>query len=165
MQKTEIVLPELKLVGLSCRTKLEHEMSPNSAKISGVLEKYFGNLISAQISHRLTPGVTYCVYHNYESDYTGEYDYFVGEIVSSFENVSESFSRLTIPTQHYVKITAGPGQMPQVCIQTWQKIWESEISPKTLGGERNYNADFEVYDERALDPKNTTLDIYVGIKK
>ena len=33
-----------------------------------------------------------------------------------------------------------------------------------LGGERRYSTDFEVYDERAANPQNAVLDIYVGIK-
>lgn len=165
MQKTETSLPELKLIGLTCRTSLNLEMSPSSAKIPAMLQTYFGNQSPEKISHRLTPGKTYCVYTNYESDYTGEYDYFVGEVVSSFNNIPEGFSQLTIPSQRYVKITAGPGQMPQVCIESWQQVWELESSPEQLGGERNYIADFEVYDERAADPTNTVLDIYVGIKK
>lgn len=163
MQKTETTLPELKLIGLTCRTGLKFETDPSSAQISGMLQKYFRNQSPDKIPHRLKPGVTYCVYTNYESDYTAEYDYFVGEVVSSFENLPEGFSKLTIPAQRYIKITAGPGSMPQVCIQAWQEIWAA--SPQTLGGERNYFADFEVYDERAADPTKTTLDIYVGIKK
>ncbi|MBX9577171.1 MAG: GyrI-like domain-containing protein [Chthoniobacterales bacterium] len=162
MQKTEVSLPELKLLGLSCRTSLNHEMSPSSAKIPGMLQKYFGSQSPEKIPHRLKPGVTYCVYTNYESDYTGEYDYFVGEVVNSFEKTPEGFSQLTIPSQHYVKITAGPGKMPEICIQAWQEeVWAA--SPEMLGGKRNYLADFEVYDERATDPQNTILDIYVGI--
>jgi predicted transcriptional regulator YdeE len=165
MKKTELSLPELKLIGLTCRTSLNNEMNPSSAKIPTMLQTYFGNQSPEKIPHRLTPGTTYCVYTNYESDYTGEYDYFVGEAVSSFEEAPEGFSQLTIPTQYYVKVTAGPGQMPQVCIETWQKIWAIETEAASLGGKRNYLADFEVYDERAADPTKTILDVFVGIKK
>ena len=31
-----------------------------------------------------------------------------------------------------------------------------------LSGKRKYIADFEVYDERASDPNNTVIDIYIG---
>lgn len=55
--------------------------------------------------------------------------------------------------------------MPQICIETWQQVWKLESSLEKLGGTRNYIADFEVYDARATDPTNTTLDVYVGIKK
>ena len=52
--------------------------------------------------------------------------------------------------------------MPEVVIQAWQKIWS--ISHDNLEGDRAYQADFEVYDERAIDPEKTSLDIYIGIK-
>jgi predicted transcriptional regulator YdeE len=52
--------------------------------------------------------------------------------------------------------------MPMVLINAWQGIWR--MPPESLGGERRYHTDFEVYDERASDPQNTILDIYVGIK-
>ncbi len=161
MKKTETALGELKLIGLTCRTSLNHEMDSNSAKIPRMLQQYFENQSADKIAQRFSPGITYCIYTNYESDYTGEYDYFIGEVVSSFRDIPEGFSKLTIPAQRYVKITAGPGPMPEVCIHAWQEIWAT--TPQTLGGERNYFADFEVYDERTADPNNTTLDIYVGI--
>lgn len=161
MEKIDKSLPELKLIGLTCRTRLKFEMNPSDAKIPGILQQYFGNQSQKKIPNRLKPEITYCVYTNYESDYTGEYDYFVGEVVSSLDQVPEGFSKLTIPAQRYAKFTTASGTMPQVCIQAWQEIWDS--TPRTLGGERNYLADFEVYDERAADPTNTTLDIYIGI--
>ena len=34
----------------------------------------------------------------------------------------------------------------------------------TMGGERSYIADFELYDERSHDYSNAVLDIYIGIK-
>jgi predicted transcriptional regulator YdeE len=52
--------------------------------------------------------------------------------------------------------------MPQVDIEAWQKIWA--MSDDELGGARSYTTDFEVYDERARDPQNTVLDIYIGIE-
>ena len=33
-----------------------------------------------------------------------------------------------------------------------------------LAGSAGRNADFEIYDERAADPLNTVLDLYIGIK-
>jgi predicted transcriptional regulator YdeE len=32
-----------------------------------------------------------------------------------------------------------------------------------FGGRRKYIADFEVYDDRAVDPENAAVDIYIGI--
>lgn len=36
------------------------------------------------------------------------------------------------------------------------------MSSESLGGARSYRADFEIYDERSIDYKNTIVDIYIG---
>ncbi len=33
-----------------------------------------------------------------------------------------------------------------------------------LGGKRKYIADFEVYDQRAANPNQAVIDIYIGIE-
>ena len=70
---------------------------------------------------------------------------------------------MSIPAQTYVKFTSPPGQMPAAVIGMWQKIWK--MSAAELGGKRAFVADFEVYDERSMDPNNATVDIYIGITK
>ena len=51
--------------------------------------------------------------------------------------------------------------MPDVVIQAWQHIWT--MNGAQLGGKRKYLVDFEVYDQRAMDPNNAIADIYIGI--
>lgn len=163
MKSIATKIPELRLTGITVRTNNSDEMNPSLAKIGLTLQKYFQEGLPDKIVHRKNPGVTYCVYTDYESDHTGDYTYFIGEEVDSFINTPEKFHQLTIPEQTYEKFTCGPGIMPEVCITAWQKIWT--MAPSALLGKRTYIADFEVYDERALDPQNTTLDIYIGIDK
>ena len=54
------------------------------------------------------------------------------------------------------------GKMPDVVINAWQQIWK--MTSEDFEGNRTYISDFEVYDQRANDPANTSLDIYIGIK-
>lgn len=165
MQKTVAQLPAIKLVGITCRTNNAHifESNPSTNQIAAAVQKYFQNGLFDKIPNRKNPGTTYCVYTNYESDFTGDYTYFIGEEVISFENAEPEFQQLSIPSQHYIKFTNHPGAMPGVCIDMWKKIW---VMPSAdLGGERAYIADFEVYDERSRDHQNVTLDIYIGVKK
>lgn len=160
MKKTETNLAEIKLVGITTRTSNAAEMDPKKAQIGSMIQKYFGTGIPNIIEHRKKPGVTFCVYTNYESDFTGEYTYFIGEEVSSFGDLPDNLENLIIPTQDYIKFTNEPGPMPAVCIDMWQSIWQDSELDKT----RSYIADFEIYDERSKDLQNTTLDIYVGLK-
>jgi predicted transcriptional regulator YdeE len=165
MQKAITILPEIKLVGITTRTNNAHifESDPASNKIATTVQKYFHNALAEMIHDRKSPATTFCVYTNYESDVNGEYTYFIGEVVNSFDKVDKGFETLIIPAQRYAKFTNQPGPMPAACIEMWQKIWQ--MSSSDLGGERSYIADFEVYDERSIDHNNVTLDIYIGLSK
>jgi predicted transcriptional regulator YdeE len=162
MQKTVTELPEIKLIGISCRTNNTSEMNISTAKIAPTMQKYFQQALGEEIPNRKNPGTTYCVYTNYESDFTGDYTYFIGEEVNFLNPVSNEFSAIIIPAQSYAKFTSQPGAMPGVCISMWQNIWRMKSAD--LGGKRAYIADFEVYDNRALDLSKTVLDIYLGVK-
>ncbi len=162
MQKIVTALPEIKLLGILCRTNNTAEMNISSAKIAPTIQKYFRQAVGEEIPNRKNPGTTYCVYTDYESDFTGDYTYFIGEEVKFVGDSMEGFSSIIIPAQNYAKFTSKPGIMPEVCIDMWQNIWKMKSGE--LGGKRAYLADFEVYDKRALDPSKTVLDIYVGVK-
>lgn len=162
MQKTLSQLPEIKLVGLSVRTNNKAEFDPVTAKISPCVQQYFQQQWADKIPHRTYPGKTFCAYTNYENDYTGDYTFYIGEEVNSIEDIPKGLESHLIPPQTYIKFTTEPGPIPNTVIKAWQKIWE--MSPADLGGQRHYYTDFEVYDERAHDPQNTILDIYIGVK-
>jgi predicted transcriptional regulator YdeE len=125
--------------------------------------KYYHQALYEKIPNRIKPGTTFCAYTDYTSDFKGAYTYFIGEEVTSFDDIPEGFVKVTIPEQSYAKFTTAPGPMPDVIVNAWQEIWE--ISPKQLGGKRSYHTDFEVYDERAADHQNIVLDLYVGIDR
>lgn len=165
MQKTMTSLAEIKLVGITTRTNNAHifEQDPSTNKIAAIVQKYFHNGLANKIDNRKNPGTTFCVYTNYENGVNGDYTYFIGEAVTSFDGINEGFETLTIPAQNYAKFTNQPKPMPAACIDMWKNIWKMNTS--NLGGERAYIADFEVYDERSVDHNNVTLDIYIGIIK
>lgn len=162
MKKELMTKSEIKLIGLTTRTNNKNEMNPEISKIGKLAGHYWSQNIASQIPHRKNPGVTLSVYTEYDSNEHGDYTYFIGEEVSSFENVPSEFQKLTIPAAKYQKFTTLAGKMPEVVINAWQQIWK--MSANDFGGERAYIADFEVYDQRAIDPTNTSLDIYIGIE-
>lgn len=153
---------EIKLIGLTARTNNKNEMNPQTSKIGELAGRFWSQSIAGQISNRKHPGVTLSVYTEYDSNEHGDYTYFIGEEVNSFEHVPTGFQILTIPAAKYQKFTTPLGKMPEVVINAWQQIWKMSMSD--FGGERAYVADFEIYDQRASDPTNASLDIYIGIK-
>lgn len=162
MKKQKVTLPEIKLIGICIRTNNKAEIDPNTGKIFGCVQRYFHQAIHEKIPHRKKPGTTLCVYTDYESDHNGDYTYFIGEEVDSFEGCPADLITHIIPEQHYTKFTNGPAPMPEVVREPWIKIWQ--MRDEELGGKRQYIADFEVYDERAADHENIILDIFIGIE-
>ena len=162
MKKELINKAEIKLIGLTVRTNNKNEMNPQASKIGELAGRFWSQNIANQIPNRKSPGVTLSVYTEYDSNEHGDYTYFIGEEVSSFEALPSGFQKLTIPAAKYQKFTTPSGKMPEVVINAWQQIWK--MSANDFGGERAYVADFEVYDQRAADPANASLDIYIGSK-
>lgn len=163
MKQTAIQLPEIKLVGIYVRTSYHQELDKMKGHVFPCVRRYFHEALFEKIPNRTKPGTTFCAYTDYETDYQGTYTYFIGEEVASFNNsLPEEFHKLTIPKQCYVKFTTDPAPMPDVIVNAWQEIWK--MSPRELGGERGYQTDFEIYDERASDHQKIVLDLYIGIK-
>ncbi len=163
MNKERVKLEGLKLVGLTTRTNNKDEMTSDKGKIGPLANQYWSNQTGNNFKHRTNPGVTYCVYTDFESDENGEYTYFIGEEIDSFDTQdTNSFSILTIQPSFYQKFTTEPGQMPKVVINAWQNIWK--MDENDFQGKRTYLADFEIYDQRAANPNKAIVDIYIGIK-
>lgn len=165
MHKEKKNLEEIKLVGIKVRTNNKTELystDKNAGKIFPCVQKYFQEKLFEKIPNRRKPGTTYCVYTEYESDHTGDYTYYIGEEVSSFNNIPEGLHTLIIPAQTYNKFTTDPGPMPTVLQNAWETILN--MPENDFGATRRFLADFEVYDERAQDHNNLVLDLYIGIK-
>ena len=162
MKKEAINQQEIELIGLSVRTNNKNEMNPQLSKIGELAGRYWTQNRAAEIPNRKNPNVTLSVYTEYDSDEQGDYTYFIGEEVNSFENIPSGFQKLTISSAKYVKFTTPAGKMPEVVINAWQQIWK--MSSDDFGGKRAYQADFEVYDHRVSDPVTTIVDVYVGIE-
>lgn len=65
-----------------------------------------------------------------------------------------------IPAGKYAVITTEKGPFPKVIPEAWQQVFKLEDERKLV---RTYGIDFELYDQRALDPQNAQVDIYIGI--
>lgn len=163
MKLQKVNMPKLLLVGLTTRTNNKNEMNPQTSKIAKLAGHFWANQMAAKIKNRVKTGVTYAVYTEFESDETGEYTYFIGEAVGSFDGQDlAQFNTLEINKSLYQKFTTDPGKIPNIVVSAWQKIWAMKID--AFEGKRTYVSDFEIYDERSVDLNNAIVDIYVGIK-
>lgn len=191
MQKTIVTMPSKILAGITTQTSNELEFNPNTGKIPMTMHEYFTNKqprllalldknenddkeqqkenndgFSSSAHLRLVSHNIYAVYTEYESDYNGMYTYFIGQEISSIEDMglirAQDMHVIKTKEQKYAKFTSNAGKMPDVCIELWQHIWS--LSPEELGGVRSYKTDFELYDSRANDLNNAIMEIYIGIE-
>jgi predicted transcriptional regulator YdeE len=150
------------IVGIETRTNNAAEFGPNG-KIGKLWERFYKDHVLEQVPNKNRPGEILAVYTNYESDHHGDYTLIIGASVSSVEKVPEGMVVRTIPEQSYAKFHSGKGKMPGIVVETWKRIYGQRADQP--GGDRSYTFDFEVYDNRAQDPTNSEVDIYIATKK
>jgi len=163
MQCSHRTLPALPLMGLYAQTTNTLEGTPGEGKIGPLIHRYYAEKIADQLPTPVSPGISYSLYTDYESDFHGPYTYLFGEEVpeDSLVPPGASLTLCTVPAQTYALFTVGPGPMPTLVVNAWQAIWK--MTEKDFGGRRLYLGDFERYDERASNPEQAIVDIYVGI--
>ncbi|MBK7428453.1 MAG: effector binding domain-containing protein [Saprospiraceae bacterium] len=97
------------------------------------------------------------VYHSYDEEFEGSFQYFVGCKVIQGTEVPDGLESLEIPSGMYAKFTVH-GEIPECTTTAW----------KSIGGavpDRTYIVDFEVYDERSADRDNAIIDIFLSVNK
>lgn len=148
------------VIGVAVRTSNAKEMTAD-----GLIGKQWMRVMQegliAKIPNKADSSIV-AVYTDYASDHNGEYTFLLGARVTSDAEVPAGMVAKKIPEGKFAVFTSEKGPAPQVVPALWMKI---NSLPKTaVGGDRTYHADFEIYDERAMDPQNLQMDAYVGIR-
>ncbi len=149
------------LVGIEIRTNNTNEFSSNG-KIPKLWERFFSEEINKNAKDKTSENI-YAVYSNYESDHTGEYNYFIGfevKDVKSYLN-NDKFIIKEIKQGKYSVVITDKGSLQKVILAAWKKIWK--MSSSDLGGKRLYKTDYEIYTQNATDPNGEIFNIYLGI--
>ena len=151
---------EFTVIGISVRTSNAKEMSGNGV-ISQQWDRFMKEGLLSGIPNKVDSNIL-AIYTDYESDANGAYTFMIGAKVSSAHSVPPGMVAKKVPAGKYAVFISEKGFVGKVVPQTWSRIWAMPRS--SLGGNRAYRADFELYDQRAADPHNAEVDIYVGIK-
>ncbi len=149
------------LVGIEIRTNNTNEFSSNK-KIPKLWESFFSKEINKNVKDKTSENI-YAVYSNYESDHTGEYNYFIGFEVKDTKSYlnNDKFIIKEIKQGKYSIVTTEKGSLQKVIPAAWEKIWK--MSSSDLGGKRSYKTDYEIYSHDATDPNGEIFNIYLGI--
>ena len=148
------------VVGISVRTSNAKEMTAD-----GMIGKQWGRLMQENLLEKIPNKADQnivAVYTDYASDHNGEYTYVLGARVTSDAEVPVGMVAKKIPAGRFAVFTSEKGAPPKVVPELWTKI--NSLPQNAVGADRAYRADFEIYDERAADPQNLQMDVYVGIK-
>lgn len=154
MKQEEVVLDKFSVVGISVRTTNQDYKSQGD--IAKLWEIFLRNGYLESMP-KVSDDI-YCIYTDYESDYTGEYTTVLGYKVADAESIPTNLS-LTIkeiPSSKYYKYIS-EGELPYAVGKTWAHIWQSDI-------DRRYLADFDVYGKEAKDPANAKITTFLSIK-
>ena len=152
---------EFTVVGISARANNAQEAAGNGV-IAKQWEKFYKEGILDKIPHKVDLA-TYVVYSDYASDRNGDYSYLIGAKASDATTVPAGMVARIVSAGKYAVVTSERGPIPKIIVEAWQQIWGLEDQAQ-LGGKRTYKTDFEVYDQRARDPQDSQIDIYVGVR-
>jgi len=148
------------VVGIAVRTS-NAEQTTEARPIGKQWERLFKEGVLAAIPNKADEK-TVAVYSEYASDKDGEYTYLLGARVRKVENVPAGMTVERVPAGRYAVFTSERGPVEKVVAEMWRRVWET---PKdALGGDRTYKADFEVYDQRAQNPADAVVDLYVAVR-
>jgi predicted transcriptional regulator YdeE len=155
-----IEVPAFTVVGIDCRTNNAREASGQGC-IGKQWARLFQEGILDKIPARVDRGIV-AVYTNYTSDKDGEYTYILGAKVVDDAQAPAGMVKQTVAKGRFAVFTSDRGDVQQVVPATWKRIWA--VPKSDPGGDRLYQSDFEIYDQRAADPKNAQMDIYIRIR-
>ena len=154
---TVIKLEGFSFIGSSSITSNEAEL-----KGVGVIPTQWENFYKKQLLQTIPNKKNSSIlafYTNYESDENGMYTFALGTEVTDSSVIPEGLEKIEVPESKYIIFTTRKGPVHEVVVEAWQEIWEWSKNNK-----RAFTADFELYDERAMDPQNSQVDIYISIK-
>jgi predicted transcriptional regulator YdeE len=148
------------VVGIAVRTSNAEQMTP-ARPIGKQWERFFTEGVLAAIPNK-ADGQIVALYSEYASDKDGEYTYLLGARVRKVESVPAGMTVKNVPAGRYAVFTSARGPVEKVVVEMWRRVWET---PKnSLGGDRTYKTDFEVYDQRAQNPADAVVDLYVAVR-
>lgn len=155
----EIVrFPGCDLVGITTFSSFELEKKSDGFIPTTWAKFYAGNMIE-KIPNKIDTTVV-AVRFDYHDDAQRSFRFFLGCRVTSPVEVPSSMAHLYIPADDYVKFASPRGKSPGNVYETWDHI--DSLKSTDIGGNRKYSFDFEVYDVRTMNFRDSTVDIYVA---
>lgn len=144
------------IVGISLRTD-NSDFEKLTSDLQRLWSKFLAENISDKIPNKINADI-YCVYNDYEGDWTKPYSALLGCRVANLGNIPSGLIGKSFKSGSYKKFTAQGNLLQGVVLDTWKHIWSEDANlPRT------YIADFEVYSEKSQNFENAEVDIFIGV--
>jgi predicted transcriptional regulator YdeE len=145
-------LPEFFVAGIAVNTTNQDGQSEKD--IGDLWTRFTTQNMAQQITGKLSDDI-YCVYTDYESDYTGRYTAVLGCKVENVDQIEDSFFVALIPKGDY-HVYSPEGKFPDCVANTWRRIWQTPI-------DRKYTADYDCYKAGAKSFEETETVICLAV--
>lgn len=150
--KTE-ELEKFYVIGISVRTTNENGQA--GIDIAELWNKFISKNVFGKIANKIDNSV-YCIYTEYEKDYTKPYTTILGCKVSSLNYIPNGMIGKTLNRESYIKYIAKGNLSEGIVYNEWMKIWNTEI-------DRKYTVDFEIYGKKAENSENAEVEIFIAL--
>ena len=148
----KVTFKAFNIIGISVRTTNENQQA--ATDIGALWNTFMTENILAKIPNKIDNTI-YSVYTDYESDYTKPYTTILGCKVKNLDTIPEGMVAISIDGGTYTEFLSKGNLTEGVVFNEWLKIWKMDLN-------RKYTTDFEVYDERAQNPTDAEVAIYVA---
>lgn len=148
----ELMVESFRIAGIAVRTC--NQEAQGVKDIGALWEQFFSEDVRGKIADKMAEDI-YAVYSDYEGDYMQPYTCTIGFKVTDSFVLPEGMVEVRVPKQLH-QVFHAHGKLPDAVGEEWMKIWGLDIN-------RAYQADFEVYGEKAANPENGEVDIYIGL--
>lgn len=143
-----------KIIGIKVRTTNENGQSAKD--IGQLWEKFMAENTAEKIPNKVAASI-FSVYTNFEKDHTKPYDTILGCKVSTLNEIPNGMVGQEFEGGNFTKFIAKGNLAQGAVYKTWTEIWNQDL-------DRTYTVDYEVYGEKAQDPTNAEVEIFVAVK-
>ncbi|MCU0386960.1 MAG: effector binding domain-containing protein [Flavihumibacter sp.] len=144
----------MKIIGITVRTS--NAAGASGTDIPELWNRFISEGMLTKVTNRINDTI-YCVYTEYEGDYTQPYTTLLGCQVTELKDIPSGMTGIVIPSGSYEQVTVTGNLMNGIVFEAWMDIWQRPLN-------RTYIADFEVYDEKATNVSNAEVTIFVGVQ-
>ncbi|MFS4473371.1 GyrI-like domain-containing protein [Chryseobacterium sp. T20] len=149
-----VKIEPFKVIGIAVRTTNENGQAGKDIPV--LWEKMINEDILNSIPNKIDNTI-YSIYTDYEKDHTKPYTTVLGCKVENLDNIPEGMTGYSFDGGDYLKFSTKGDLSKGLVINEWLKIWNMDLG-------REFTADFEVYGEKAQNPSDAEVDIFIAVK-